>query len=199
MLASTLPAHVASCLVVIFMAIVNRAAGSDIYGLKPPGKPALYAAVFTGFLVWLLTLPPGAPPWVAATLAPYTMAVAWPLAFLDWRVWAHGRWIDLQNDPADPHREGIDRDWFERYCERWSFGLDLIALFWRHLTAWPGLILVWVLGGPIWLLYVGPPFAAALALSHYLAWRINRWNFHWIAEMMHGALWGALIAGASPW
>lgn len=198
MLVYLLPAHVASCLVVVCMAIFNRAAGSDIYGLNPPGKPALYAAGATGLLIWLLTVPPGAPPWLPTLLVPYTMAIAWPLAYLEWRVWAHGRWIDLEDDPTDPHREGIERTTFERLVDSLSFGHDGLALFWRHLTAWPGLVLVWLVGGPSWLLYIGPPFAAALALSHYLARAINRWNFHFIAELSHGALWGALIIAVAP-
>lgn len=194
MLATSLPAMADDGLIIAVMAFINRAAGSDIYRLDPPGKPALYAAAATGLLVWLLTAAPLAvPSWYPEALAPYRMVIAWAVAYLFWRVWEHGRWIDLANDPTDPNRQGVAMTLFERVVTTLSCGHDGLALFWRHLTVWPGLVLVWASGGPDWLLCSGPPFAAALVLSHYAGRAMTPMYFHVLAELFHGAFWGALI------
>jgi len=164
------------------VAVLNRAAGSDLYGLSLPGKPLLYVTpliVALGLLCW-----------------PWPVALAWGAAYAFWRVWEHGRWIDLANDPTDPHRDGMDMTWFERAITAVSFGNDYVALFWRHLTIWPGLVLVWSLGGPQWLPWSGPAVALALTISHWAGKRISH-NHHPIAELFHGAIIGALIAGAA--
>jgi len=168
---------------VIALAVLNRAAGNHLFGFCTRGKPAVYVAPLVGLIAWC---------WL-----PWLQAAAWAAAFLFWRVWEHGRWIDLKNDPADLNRIGVERTRFERYCECWAFGSDLVALFWRHLTIWPVIILVWLTGGPFWLVFAGPPLAVALAASHWLAKRLFPNNFHWFAEGLHGALIGIVLMGSA--
>ena len=190
---------------VIAVAILNRAAGNDLFGFCKRGKPAVYVMPLIGLIAYAWVgrqAPIAAWPFMAwawlGAVSTYQLSIAWAVSYLEWRVWPHGRWLDLEDDPTDPNRIGIAMDWFERAITAVSFGSDLLALFFRHLTAWPGFVLIWLAGGPGWLLYTGPPFAAALALSHYLARAISRQNFHFIAELFHGALWGALIFASAP-
>lgn len=194
-------------------AILNRAAGSDLYGLPLPGKPAMWVAVLIGFLAaWMAPLSPELPvwsfwpvsaiPWLNRSPQPapspaIITGVTWALSYWFWRLWEHGRWIDLENDPTDPNRLGIAMTLFEQAITAVSFGNDYLALFWRHLPIWPGLVLVWYLGGPQWLAWSGPGVAVVLALCHWFAKRVRPADFHPLAERLHGAVIGALIVGAA--
>lgn len=170
-------------LTVFAFAFLNRAAGNRLFGFCKRGKPAVYVAPIIGLFAWYWN--------------PWQQALAWAGTYLEWRIWKHGRWIDLKNDPSDLNRIGIKRDWFERYCEYGSFGLDVIALFWRHMTILPGFIAVWLTGGSSWLLWIGIPTAALLAGCHALAKRLFPSDFHWFAEGLHGALFAAILVGSS--
>lgn len=199
--------------IVAVCAAANRLAGGGLWigawwdaelmaerGREKLWGRAMYVAALAVAAVALLAHPP-------------LVALAWGGAYAFWRSIAHGRWFDLGRLPvgygremtaADNPPEQIARGIlvlrdtrlpFERAVEAISFGSDHVALFWRHLTILPGLALVaWLSGGAWTLLALAPAFALAAVASYEAGWRLAPSKPITLAELLAGALIGALIA-----
>lgn len=144
-----------------------------------PGRAIYWVTPLIGVIAWI---------WVD-----WQLALAFTASYAVWRSCPHGRWIDLDNDASDPNRQGTAPTAFERIIIALSDGFDVVALFWRHLTIWPGLALVWLCGGSGWMALSGPIVAGTMAFSHVVAKRCFPENHHPCAEFMHGAIFGTLI------
>lgn len=165
--------------------ILNRMAGSDLLGFtvdgrKLPGHPAIYVAPLIGLLALCFWSP--------------LIAACWVVTYLVWRLRPQGRWICLDHTPDDDNRPGIAMTWDERIITLWSFGNNYIALFWRHLFIWPGLILIAWLGEVDWLAWAGPVVALGFVACHWIARQIDTVNFHAWSEVLQGLTLGLLIS-----
>jgi|GEM_PF-955735 len=202
-------------------AALNRAAGSDLFGLKPalhlPFKPLVWVAPLIGLLsaAWVplqqaalspyvmlplswLPEPLGEPvaQWLLA-VSPHRLVVAWAVAFFVWRLDAVGRWIDWDMLPDDYNRVGIKPSLYERIIIKLSFGSDRLAMFIRHLMVVPGLWLVHMAGGPEWLWFGSPLVAAAFTLAQAAAFGLRYpKDFHWLGEMLIGVVWAMLLVAS---
>lgn len=173
---------IALALLILIAAALNRARGDASW--MPswlPGRALYYASAGIGIASLLCAEP--------------RIAAAWAIAYLLWGVPAWGRWFDLNRLPDGWARAGEEMTLFERWITELSAGNDHLAMFFRHLLVFPGLLLVsfglwsWV---PVLLAI---PFAA-LALGCYeLGWRLAPKQPIRTAELLTGALWGALIGG----
>lgn len=203
---------------VVAMAVLNRAAGTDLFWWRqrlhiplrglvcvvPLFGLAAYAwigpqdAALSLWLALALSWLPDT--WleptlsVLASLSVYRLPTTYSWAYWFWRVWAWGRWIDIDMLPHDYNRVGIDPNWYERIIIRLSFGFDALAMFWRHLFGFlPGFGLLLLAGAsfPVW---TPLAMALALALGNVVAKGILLpREFHWLAELLHGAAWAELI------
>jgi hypothetical protein len=155
-------------LIIPTCAILNRVRGTDtLKRLGLPGHGRLYVSPAIAALAWLV----GSSPWIGAV-------------YLLWSLPAWGRWQDLGRLPDDFAREGVKPDLFERLIEACSFGSDYVALFLRHSLALPVAYFVWPWG-------LAFPFVAVGAYE--LGWRVTPKAPILTAELIVGALWGALI------
>lgn len=161
----------------LLLAALNRARGDDTWltRLGLPGRALWYCSPLVGL--------------VALLVQSWPVAVAWALAFLVWAVPAWGRWYDCGRLP--PPVDGADP--IERFIERLSGGSDHVALFLRHLFVVPGLALVSLASGSWWPVGAAIPAAALFVLAYELAWRWAPRQPILVAELIVGALWGAMI------
>lgn len=170
-------------LLVLALIAVNRARGDDRW--KPswlPGRALFYAAGAVG-LVSLLVAPP-------------LLAIAWALTYLVWGLPPWGRWYDLGRLPDDFGRHSPP-NLFERWVAELAAGVDHTALFLRHFAIVPGLLLVASLVEAWWLPLIGIPFAVVVVLAYETGWRLWPKQPILLAELLTGAIWGALIGGVS--
>lgn len=159
-----------AALTVLACAALNRCRGDDRWMMgKLPGRPLYYVAPVIGLVAW---------DWRFA------------LAYLAWGIPAHGRFFDLGRLPDDFGREGVKPSPFERVLIALSFGSDYVAFFWRQALAVP---LLWWIVGPLSLAF--PP---AVLAAYELAWRFGPRRPILYAELLTGALWGALIVWGAP-
>lgn len=162
-------------LIVIALALLNRARGDDRW--MPawlPGRTLYWIAPLVGLLAWAVH-----PPIVAA---------AWAAAYLGWAV------------PAWGHLYGLGRYAPDREVDSLSAALLEVvggnvhaAFFLRHLFILPGLFLVAFLTGSIWPFGAAVPAAALFVASYEAAWRWAPRQPILVAELITGALWGAMI------
>lgn len=167
---------------IIAVSMLNRAAGSDIYGLNLPGKPLIYVAPLVACIatIWL----------------PWQTAVAFGVSYYWWRLWPWGRWIYM-----DRQQIGYGRteqpNLFEKAIESISFGKARVAMLWRmQFGILPLLALSLFCQSfnkqcqmPIHVVL----FAFTLWLSYEMAWRVKPANPIPLAEYAAGALWGFMI------
>ena len=179
----------AFCLPVVLtlfvMAFLNRAAGNNLFHLKDRfnlrGKAVLYTlpAFFIVTYCWYQS---------------WQIAGAWTLAYWFWRSPAWGRWIDLNSLPDDYNRIGEKPRWYERIIHKLSFGSDYWCLWWRDLFILPGMFLIDYVTDEIWLTLFSPIIASALVTCYAIPkLSLRGREFVWLAEVLCGAVWGALI------
>lgn len=155
-------------LVIPACALLNRVRGTDfLKNLGLPGHGRLYVSPVIAGLAYLV----GASPWIG-------------LVYFVWSLMPWGRWFDLGRLPDDFGRENKPPDAFERVINKISFGNDHVALLLRHSLALPVAYFVWPWG----LLF--PPLALA---AYEIGWLVTPKAPILTAELLTGALWGALI------
>lgn len=172
----------ALALLILIAAALNRARGDASW--MPswlPGRALYYASAGIGIASLLFAEP--------------RIAAAWAIAYLAWGAPAWGRWFDLNRLPDGWARAGENPSTFEHWITDLAAGHDHIAMFLRQLLVFPGLVIV-SLGLWSWVpVLMTIPFAA-LALGCYeLGWRLSPKAPIRTAELLNGALWGALIGG----
>lgn len=163
-------------LIIPVAAIFNRMRGDDTWlrWLKLPGRALWYMAPMIGLLAWVVH--------------PWPVAAAWALAFLGWAVFGWG------------HLYGLGRYQPERDIDRLSATLLEIAggnvhaaFFLRQLAILPGLALVSLVAGDIWPAGAAIPAAALFVAAYEAGWRWMPPQPILTAELIVGALWGAMI------
>lgn len=173
-------------------AILNRIAGggwasgeddgSGKWLLSPwfPGKALYYVAPVVGL--------------IAFVFHPWQGALAWAAAYLIWRLPPWGRWLYMSRKPIGYGRT-VAPNWFERYVESISFGSGRLAMYWRMQIAAPGIGVAMRLTGCYqgWELAFPVLICTGLWACYELSWTINDENPIPQAEMLCGALWGAMI------
>jgi len=202
-------------LTILAAAILNRAAGSDLYGLSLLGKPLLYVAPLIGVLGYLWSPAEGALPagslWPVQAIfsafgmpqpAPLPAALAtgilWALAFFWWRLWPWGRWLYMDRQPIGYGR--VDPpDWLERAIESISLGKARLAMFWRMQFGVLLPAIIFATTHEVEKIIVWLCFGGCLWLAYELGWLVSEQRPIPIAEYISGALWGALIVGAATW
>ena len=170
-----------AAILILLATAINRARGDDRW--KPawlPGRALFYCGIMLGLASLLVAEP--------------RIALAWGVAYLIWGGFAWGHWFDLGRLPDNYGREPPKG--LERIIHEWAGGNDHIALFLRHLIfALPALGLV-SFGLWSWVpLALTVPFAALIVGGYELGWRLTPKQPIRTAELLTGALWGALIGG----
>ena len=172
-------------LTALLMAVLNRAAGSNLYHLKDKwslsGKAVLWTLPFFFAVSYL---------WLG-----WQIALAWTLSCWFWRTPAWGYWIDLGSMPDDFNREDEEPAWYEAIINRISFNNDYLALFWRHMFVLPGLLLVSYVNADWFYVLLSPLIAVAFLGCYALAKKTlyPKYNYIWLAELLCGVIWGNLI------
>lgn len=150
------------------MAFLNRFRGGGFYAVYLPGHPRFYVAPVVGLLVWLLMGD------VARGICAGIVYLVW--SFLPWGFLASmGRWTP----------QGRTISWLEGRC------LDLARE--NYLVALSLLHLVGLLPAFLSLSLFAPLMAPLIAGSYWLGWRYRPKAPIELAELITGALWGALF------
>jgi hypothetical protein len=162
-----------AALIILACAILNRLSGDARWMGKPaegdgkgwlPGRPIYYTSVILGL--------------VALALHPWPIALAFGSAYLLWRLPAWGHLIGLGRfTPSDRPPSPIERFFL------WPDQNVHLALFFRHCLMLPlAIVQPWALAFPV------------LATAAYeVAWRVKPSKPIIVAEILAGALWGALM------
>lgn len=130
---------------------------------------------------------------LAALLAGHgwSAALAVGLAFLAWRSPAWGLLISLGRPSG---ASGRKPHWFEGFLLGASAGSVHVALLARHLfLIIPGLVAIGWAAQSTFVLALALPFAVLATLAYEIAWRVTPREPIRTAEIIVGALWGALI------
>lgn len=197
-------------LLMLFCGAVNRFCGVKLVPFKPLllGAPLVGVAASFWFpptplmdhtimSYWVVAYLPAKLAHFYFVAAMYRLSIGIALAFLFWRLWEWGRWIDLGSLPNDHNREGVELTVLERLITSVSFGSDSVALIWRHMLLVPALWIFYQFGGSVELLILAPGFALAFASAYVVAKYINSTDYVWMAEIAVGFLWALLIDMAS--
>jgi hypothetical protein len=163
-----------AALIILACAILNRLSGDARWMGKPeegdgrgwlPGRPIYYTSVILGL--------------VALALHPWPIALAFGSTYLLWRLPAWGFFFGLGR------LKPLDRDpsQYERVLLRISGGNVHLAFTLRHCLMLPlAIVQPWAFAFPV------------LATAAYeVAWRVKPSKPIIVAEILTGALWGALI------
>lgn len=169
-------------LLILLCAVINRLRGDGSWLPDPlPGRALYYCAALVGGASLLVADP--------------RPALAWALAYLIWGSFAWGRWFDLGRLP-DNHGRDAPAKGLEGFIDKLGRGNDHYAFLIRQvLFLVPALALVSVAIMSWVPLVLSTPFALAILGAYELGWRLTPKQPILTAEVITGALWGALIGG----
>lgn len=161
------------------IAALNRLRGDATWlgWLGLPGRTLWYIAPAVGLAAW------AAQPW--------PVAAAFAVAYLVWAVPAWGHLYGLGRYSPD---RAVDR--FTAVLLKIASGNVHGAFFLRHLALLPGLGLVSIASGNIWFAGAAIPAALIIVAGYEAGWRWAPRQPILAAELIAGAVWGALILAA---
>lgn len=171
-------------IIISLCAMTNRFAGGGVWvgewwNPSDPNKlwgRALYPAIALIGLVALI-----AHPWQEAVVIALTFAL--------WRAFSWGALIGLGRPSGADDR---DHNPVEATLLAWLGPHG--GLFARHLFVAPGFLVLAIGNDAMWIFWIGAPAFAALAtLAYEIAWRSGLPGPIRKAEILVGALWGAVI------
>jgi hypothetical protein len=167
-----------SLLIVAITAALNRVRGAK-HDYVPflPGRAILWVTAVVAGLAFIVH---GA--WAAAAFA---------AGYLFWGLWPWGHLQVLGRLTAE--QIGRPPSELEALLLKLARGNIHVALGLRHLFVLPGLAAAAWFGAPLYLVALAPVFAVLTVVAYEAMWRVSPSNPIWLAEIITGALWGALL------